>query len=100
MFLIKNSLEPDFNDRAGDGHEGKDYGYGSPGQQLSDVINVSKDIRKTVVNLEPELEIRFERCLNDESKGHWERKLEIKSMQREKKLSRFRNKSPNSFKSS
>ena len=59
LSATNKSKEPDFDDRNCDGHEGEDDGDGSPCQQLSYVVDVSKDIRKTVVNLEPELEIRL-----------------------------------------
>ena len=61
---------PDFDDREGNGYEGEEYREGSPPHKFSDVVHVSKDIRKTVVNLEPELEIRLHRGLNDEGESH------------------------------
>ena len=50
-------FEPDFDDREGDGDEGEEYREGSPSYQFCDVVNFSIYVGKTVVNLEPELEI-------------------------------------------
>ena len=75
---FQNLLEPDSDDRKCDDYEGGDYGECPPRHQLSNGVNVSKDIRKTVVNLKPELEIRFHRGLNDEGKSHWERRIDFK----------------------
>ena len=59
-YVLQNfTLKPDFDDRNGYGYEGKDDGECSHCNQLSNVVNVSKDIRKIVVYLEPELEIRL-----------------------------------------
>ena len=53
----KDLFEPDFDDREGDGDEGEEYREGSPSHQFCDVVHFSINIRKTVSNLEPELEI-------------------------------------------
>ena len=69
---------PDFDDREGDGDEGEEYREGSPSHQFCDVVNLSIYVGKTVVNLEPELEIWLHRGLNDEGESHWERKIDFK----------------------
>ena len=62
--------KPDFDDRKRDGNEGEEYREGSSCHELNNVVDVRKNIWKTVVYLEPDLEIRFLRGLNDESKCH------------------------------
>ena len=69
----KAIFEPDFDNRKSDGYEAEDYGECSPCQQVSYIVNFGKDVRKTVVSLEPEKEIRLHRGLNDEDESHWEK---------------------------
>ena len=73
MKLKKVVFEPDFDNRKSDGYETEDYGECSQCQQVSYIVNFRKDVRKTVVSLEPEKEVRLHRGLNDEGESHWEK---------------------------
>ena len=77
---LLNHIEPDFHNGDCDSDEGEQYGDSSEGYQLFQVEVVGqkyfKDIRKTVVTLQPELKIRLERGFDDQGKTDCDRGFE------------------------